>query len=99
MDNFSKFIKAIPQTEKTVKDWAKNKYHFIVSPELNKIDFTRHIKSLYWVDVKSVNVINIKPKFRNVWKRVIYKRKPCTKMIITLKDWQNFNFTSLKKPK
>lgn len=70
-------------TEKSV-DANENlgKYVFKVHLDANKIDIKKAIQLIYWVDVGSVNVMNVPHKWRMMRKTV---RKPYKKAVITVR--------------
>ncbi len=79
-------------TEKAVRNSAEfDQYCFKVSKRANKIDVKRAIETIYNVEVKSVNIINVKGKM----KRVRYKlgrTASWKKAIVRLKSGQKIDF-------
>lgn len=90
--NYDK-IKGLVYTEKSNKQLADGKYHFKVDARCNKKEIASLIKKAFSVDVKSINVINTKPKPKR-FKGVEGERSAYKKAIITLKDGQSINFGS-----
>ena len=70
-------------SEKATQLSDQNKYTFKVYPNANKTQIAKAIASLYGVKVKSVNVINIKPKKR-ILRGVEGAKTGYKKAIITL---------------
>jgi len=75
-------------TEKTANmGIAKARYGFEVAPNATKIDVKMAIKSLYGVEVESVNMLNTREKFKYGRKRGMQiKRRSTKKAYITLRD-------------
>ena len=75
-------------TEKTNSlEMLNNSYVFNVSKDATKIDIKKSILDLYWAYVKSVNIVNVKEKFkhwRKKWMQV--KRANFKKAYVTLRD-------------
>jgi ribosomal protein L23 len=64
-----------------------NTYVFNISGSATKIDVKKSVKELYWVDVASVNIVNVREKFKHSRKRWMQiKRSTVKKAYITLKD-------------
>ena len=74
-------------SEKATDLAEKGKYVFKVFPEANKTEIKKAIKSLYGVDVLSVNIIKIPPKKRRLGKISGFK-KGYKKAIIKIKKGQ-----------
>ncbi|MBT5954959.1 50S ribosomal protein L23 [bacterium] len=65
----------------------QGKYTLEVRQSVNKIEIKSAVKSLFGVDVKSVNIIKTKPKKRRRG-RIVGETSWMKKAIITLKDDQ-----------
>lgn len=89
------------ETEKVVKSLQpQSKYVFKVRPDATKLDIKYAVKSLYGVNVKSVNVIKSRQKTRSVWRwRLIVKRKNFVKAVVTLKEWEKIDFSNIQDQK
>lgn len=69
------------------------KYVFIVNSNSTKVDIKNTVKKIYWVTVNSVNTIPVRKKIRSVWRwKIITKRDPFVKAVVTLKKWDNIDF-------
>ena len=74
-------------TEKTSSlELKNNSYVFVVSKDATKIDIKTSVFKIYWVDVASVNIINVREKFKHWKKRMQTKRSSFKKAYVTLKD-------------
>lgn len=72
-------------TEKAERGKEQRTYTLRVRPEATKIDVKRALKKFYDVDAESIRVQRVRPKERLVGNgRVIQKRAPWKKMVITL---------------
>jgi large subunit ribosomal protein L23 len=74
-------------TEKSMAHSKQGKYTLEVRQSVNKIEIKSAVKSLFGVDVKSVNIIKTKPKKRRRG-RIVGETSWMKKAIITLKDDQ-----------
>lgn len=74
-------------TEKSMAHSKQGKYTLSVRQSVNKIEVKNAVKSLFGVDVKSVNIIKTKPKKRRRGK-IIGETSWMKKAIVTLKDGQ-----------
>ena len=74
-------------TEKSMAHSKQGKYTLEVRQSVNKIEIKIAVKSLFGVDVKSVNIIKTKPKKRRRG-RIVGETSWMKKAIITLKDDQ-----------
>ena len=70
-------------SEKSTKLFDENKYTFRVFSWANKIEIKKAISDLYGVKVKSVKIINIKPKSR-ILKGLEGKKRGYKKAIVVL---------------
>jgi len=75
-------------TEKTSSlELKNNSYVFVVSKDATKIDIKTSVFKLYWVNVASVNIVNVREKFKHWRKRWMQiKRSSFKKAYVTLKD-------------
>lgn len=71
------------KTEEKTKEIIK--LTFKVMKWANKNDIKEAVKSLYWVEVKKVNIIKVPRKVRA---RRGLVRRPYVKAIVTLKEWE-----------
>jgi len=78
-------IKHLFQTEKGSRLLPQNKYLFKVTKDANKIEIKKAVEKLYSVEVKDVNIINVRGKKKRVryqlgytsaWKKAIVTLKP-----------------------
>lgn len=87
-------------TEKTQRESKAGKYTFLVRRDTTKIDVKNIIASIYKVDVKSVNMLWIKAKNKyGAKQRVIEKRSPLKKAVVTLKSGQSLEVNKFKEKK
>lgn len=83
-----KIIKKPIITEKTQALELTWVYTMQVNPLSNKVEIRMAFERLYGVEVKWVNIVKTREKFRNTRKWVALRKKPTTKALISLKDWQ-----------
>lgn len=83
-----KIIKKPVITEKTQALELSWVYTMQVNPLCTKVDIRSAFERLYWVTVKSVNIIKTREKFKNSRKWVTLRKRKTTKALIALKDWQ-----------
>jgi len=85
---FYKVLKKPLKTEKTSKlEIDNNTYVFIVSKDATKIDIKKSIYKMYHVEVKSINTLNTREKFKQWKKRKLQsKKKTMKKAYVTLKN-------------
>ena len=85
-------IKKMIRTEKGAGQLAQNKYFFQVDRAANKVEIRKAVEDIYKVDVKSVNVINVRGKKKRVryhqgmtssWRKAIVTLKPNSKIEVT----------------
>ena len=75
-------------TEKTSDlELSNSCYTFEISSDATKIDVKKAILEIYWVDVKSVNIVSSRAKFK-YWKKkwLQYKRREFKKAYVVLKN-------------
>ena len=96
MNNYFWIIKGVIETEKThLLNWD-SKYVFLVDSNANKIDVEKAVEYFYWVKVVWVNTLKIRKKTRLIWRNKVFtKRHAWLKAIVTLKEWDKIDFTSL----
>lgn len=71
-------------TEKSTLDAQLGKYHFYVPFNATKVDIAREIGHIYGKEVKSVNIISTREKYRAAGrKNPMVKRKAKKKAIVT----------------
>jgi len=83
-----KIIKKPVITEKSQALELAWVYTMQVNSLCTKVDVKNAFEKLYWVSVKSVNIVKTREKVRNTRKWVAIKKKPTTKALIALKDGQ-----------
>jgi large subunit ribosomal protein L23 len=85
-------IKRMVRTEKGSGLLMYNKYLFEVDKKANKIEVKKAVSDIYKVEVKDVNIMNIKGKKKRVryhqgmttgWKKAIVTLKPNNKIEVT----------------
>ncbi|MCB9049186.1 MAG: 50S ribosomal protein L23 [Lewinellaceae bacterium] len=72
-----------------------NKYSFVVSKDVNKIEIRKAVESMYQVTVESVNtmIMPAKEKNRSTRSGVIHGRKPAfKKAVVTLAEGEEIDF-------
>ncbi len=74
-------------SEKSMKEISAGKYVFKVLRFANKLEIKQAVKSIFNVDVKDVNIINVNSKPKR-WGRFEGKTPQFKKAIITLKKGQ-----------
>ena len=95
--NLSQVIKRPALTEKSVRGESAGKYTFIVNEKATKIDVKNAVKQLFGAKVAKVNIVKGLPKFRfGRNRKLIQKRVPTKKAIITLKKGEKLNVTKIK---
>jgi len=77
-------------TEQSMEDTGDKKYHFVVSKRANKTEIKRALESIFSVNVKKVNTMNMIGKFKRLgktrgqrasWKKAIVQLKQDSKDI------------------
>jgi large subunit ribosomal protein L23 len=71
-------------TEKATTGTEQSKYTFVVAEDANKVSVKEAVEKIFNTEVKSVNILNKKPKTK-VFKGVKGKRSGFKKAIVTLK--------------
>ncbi len=80
-------------TEKSMRlKEEENKYTFEVHPKATKKDIKDAIEKLFNVKVEKVNTINMKPKIKKRFGRVIKKGKHWKKAIVKLREGDRIEF-------
>lgn len=77
-------------TEKTTFLSESGKYVFSVAPRLNSTEIAKSIEEVYGVNVRRVNIINVKGKKVN-FGRTSGKQKDWKKAIVTLEKGEKIN--------
>ena len=85
-------------TERASAGEAIGKYTFKVSSDANKVEIRKAIEKIFSTKVKSVNILNTKPKMRRRG-RTIGKVSGFKKAIVTLEKGQSIKITEEKKEK
>jgi len=88
-------IKDILYTEKSNKSLADNKWYFKVDSRCNKTELKSLVKSLFGVEVTSINIVNVGGKTKR-FRGVLGQRKSYKKAVVTLKKGQSINIQNLK---
>ena len=83
-----KIIKKPVITEKSQRLELSWVYTMEVNSLATKVDIASAFKKLYGVDVKGVNIIKTREKFRNSRKWVAVKKKATTKALVSLDKGQ-----------
>lgn len=74
-------------TEKTSNmEFVKSSYAFEVDGSATKIDIKKAILDLYGVEIDSVNIVNVREKFKFGKKGMQTRRSTSKKAYVTLKD-------------
>ena len=77
-------------TEKSMAGNAEKKYTFEVHKDANKIEIAKAVAELFGVEVKKVNTLNVRGKFRRqgrfegytrAWKKAVVTLTECSKTI------------------
>ena len=84
-------IKNLVYTEKSNKQLAEGKYHFLVSSSCDKTEIASLIKKAFGVEVEKVNIVNTPVKTKR-FKGVEGTIGSSKKAIVTLKKGQSINF-------
>ena len=83
------------ETEKT--HTQKGKYTFLVHPKATKEDVKKAVKEFYGVEVVKVNMVNLPEKTRIIGRgRLMTKRRPSRKAVVTLKEGATLDFNAIK---
>ena len=88
-----KIIRKPIVTEKATKLSEFNKVVFEVSSKSNKNEIKSAVEKLFSVNVKAVNIINIKGKVKR-FKGVLGKRNDIKKAVITLKEGNKIDISA-----
>lgn len=83
MKDYRDIIKKPLVTEKSTLLMEQNKYTFVVAKDANKIEIKKAVEELFSVNVKDVNTMNMKGKFKRMGVHTGYK-PDWKKAIITL---------------
>ena len=88
-------IRAPRVSEKTVRGQEMNQYAFEVATDATKADIKTAIEKLFDVQVKSVNVVNVKGKTK-AFRYRNGRRADSRKAYVTLADGQSIDVTAVK---
>lgn len=88
-------IRAPRVSEKTVRAQEMNQYAFEVATDATKADIKTAIEKLFDVQVKSVNVVNVKGKTK-AFRYRNGRRADSRKAYVTLADGQSIDVTAVK---
>lgn len=83
--NARDIIKRPVITEASVLAMESNKYTFEVDTRVNKTQVRQAVEEIFGVEVKSVNILNVRGKFKRVGKYAGYTKKR-RKAIVTLTE-------------
>jgi large subunit ribosomal protein L23 len=72
-------------TERSMDDAAMKKYTFKVAPDANKTQIKDAVEEIFGVDVKKVNVMNVKGKLKRMG-RYVGRTASSKKAIVTLTE-------------
>ena len=72
-------------TEKTMAGDQEKKYTFEVDTRANKTLVKQAVEAAFGVEVKNVNIINVRPKFKRMGKYAGYTKKR-RKAVVTLTE-------------
>ncbi|WAT24835.1 50S ribosomal protein L23 [Aerococcus urinaeequi] len=75
-------------TEESMLKMDENKYTFEVAVKANKTEVKQAIEELFNVDVKNVNIMNVRGKLKRMGRFAGYKRKR-RKAIVTIAEGQS----------
>ncbi len=81
-------------TEKTAKAEVKNNVIVVkVASDATKVDIKNAFKTIYKVDVESVNVTSVREKYKNGRKWIQIKRRTFKKAYVKLPKWKKVDFS------
>jgi len=83
-------------TEKSNEQSNDGHYHFRVDAKANKVQIKQDLEKLYGKKVATVRIVKVTPKTRNLGKRVMTKRKPYKKAIVTFVGKQKIEINNTK---
>ncbi|MFD2729298.1 50S ribosomal protein L23 [Enterococcus camelliae] len=83
--NLLDVIKKPVITEKSMLAMDEKKYTFEVDTRANKTLVKQAVEAAFGVEVKNVNIINVRPKFKRMGKYVGYTKKR-RKAVVTLTE-------------
>ena len=75
-------------TEESMLKMDENKYTFEVAVKANKTEVKQAIEELFNVDVKNVNIMNVRGKLKRMGRFACYTRKR-RKAIVTIAEGQS----------
>ena len=88
-------IRAPRVSEKTVRAQEHNQYAFEVATDATKADIKAAVEKIFDVQVKSVNVVNVKGKSK-AYRYRNGRRSDTRKAYVTLADGQSIDVTAVK---
>ena len=88
-------IRAPRVSEKTVRAQENNQYAFEVATDATKADIKAAVEKIFDVQVKSVNVVNVKGKSK-AYRYRNGRRSDTRKAYVTLAEGQSIDVTAVK---
>ncbi|GEL07466.1 50S ribosomal protein L23 [Salisediminibacterium halotolerans] len=92
MANARDIIKRPVITERSADLMVDKKYTFEVEPKANKIEIKNAIEEIFDVEVKNVNTMNYKGKFKRFGRYTGYTRKRKKAIVELTEDSQELEF-------
>ncbi|MDD9876896.1 MAG: 50S ribosomal protein L23 [Magnetovibrio sp.] len=90
-------LKIIPVvTEKSTLASQNGKHTFKVPANTNKVQIKQQLEKMYGKKVESVNIVNSRPKTRNLGRRTMVKRAPFKKAIVTFQGKESIDLNKIK---
>lgn len=83
-------------TEKSNQQAHNGQYHFRIPMSANKIQVKQDLEKLYGKKVDTVRIIKVTPKTRNLGRRIMTKRKPYKKAIVTFVGKEKIEINNTK---
>lgn len=91
MNLYDSIIRPLTTEKTTLQKDTNNQYSFEVHPDTNRVAIRKAVESIFNVNVKKVNIINVKGKVKQRG-RIVGKRKDWKKAIVTLKSGESIDF-------
>jgi large subunit ribosomal protein L23 len=88
-------IRAPRVSEKTVRAQEHNQYAFEVAPDATKADIKTAVEKIFDVQVRAVNVVNVKGKTK-AFRYRNGRRSDTRKAYVTLAEGQSIDVTTVK---
>ena len=88
-------IRATRVSEKTVRAQENNQYAFEVATDATKADIKAAVEKIFDVQVKAVNVVNVKGKSK-AYRYRNGRRSDTRKAYVTLAEGQSIDVTAIK---